>query len=123
MTLIIFCHREHPSTLLRAGRGHREFWLSFVFSDKGILVPKGLRYPSAILPGLDDYYRTRLTHSIEVAQIGRTIAKGLRLNESLAEAICLAHDLGHSPFGHAGEKVLNDLMTESGGFEQNLPEL
>jgi dGTPase len=97
--------------------------LSFVFSDKGILVPKGLRYPSAILPGLDDYYRTRLTHSIEVAQIGRTIAKGLRLNESLAEAICLAHDLGHSPFGHAGEKVLNDLMTESGGFEQNLPEL
>ncbi|MHC4325221.1 MAG: HD domain-containing protein [Planctomycetota bacterium] len=57
-------------------------------------------------PGLDDYYRTRLTHSIEVAQIGRTIAKELGLNESLTEAICLAHDLGHSPFGHAGEKVL-----------------
>jgi len=75
------------------------------------------------LPGLDVYYRTHLTHSIEVAQIGRTIAKGLRLNESLAEAICLAHDLGHPPFGHAGEKVLNDLMTESGGFEHNLPEL
>jgi len=53
-------------------------------------------------PGLDDYYRTRLTHSIEVAQIGRTIAKELNLNESLTEAICLAHDLGHSPFGHAG---------------------
>jgi dGTPase len=50
-------------------------------------------------PGLDDYYRTRLTHSIEVAQIGRTIAKELGLNESLTEAICLAHDLGHSPFG------------------------
>jgi len=74
-------------------------------------------------PGLDDYYRTRLTHSIEVAQIGRTIAKALRLNECLTEAICLAHNLGHSPFGHAGEKVLNDLMTESGGFEHNLPEL
>jgi dGTPase len=70
-------------------------------------------------PGLDDYYRTRLTHSIEVAQIGRTIAKGLRLNETLTEAICLAHDLGHSPFGHAGEKVLNDLMSEFGGFEHN----
>ncbi len=70
-------------------------------------------------PGLDDYYRTRLTHSIEVAQIGRTIAKALRLNESLTEAICLAHDLGHPPFGHAGEKVLNDLMSESGGFEHN----
>jgi dGTPase len=70
-------------------------------------------------PGLDDYYRTRLTHSIEVAQIGRTIAKELRLNESLTEAICLAHDLGHSPFGHAGEKMLNDLMAESGGFEHN----
>jgi dGTPase len=70
-------------------------------------------------PGLDDYYRTRLTHSIEVAQIGRTIAKELDLNESLTEAICLAHDLGHSPFGHAGEKVLDDLMAEFGGFEHN----
>ena len=70
-------------------------------------------------PGLDDYYRTRLTHSIEVAQIGRTIAKELRLNESLTEAICLAHDLGHPPFGHAGEKVLNVLMGKFGGFEHN----
>ncbi len=70
-------------------------------------------------PGLDDYYRTRLTHSIEVAQIGRTIAKILHLNEGLTEAICLAHDLGHSPFGHAGEKVLDNLMTEFGGFEHN----
>jgi len=70
-------------------------------------------------PGLDDYYRTRLTHSLEVAQIGRTIAKALKLNETLTEAICLAHDLGHSPFGHAGEKVLNDLMSRFGGFEHN----
>ena len=70
-------------------------------------------------PGLDDYYRTRLTHSLEVAQIGRTIAKGLKLNETLTEAICLAHDLGHAPFGHAGEKVLNDLMARLGGFEHN----
>lgn len=70
-------------------------------------------------PGLDDYYRTRLTHSIEVAQIGRTIAKILKLNVNLAEAICLAHDLGHPPFGHAGEKVLNDLTGRFGGFEHN----
>ncbi len=70
-------------------------------------------------PGLDDYYRTRLTHSIEVAQIGRTIAKELRINANLTEAICLAHDLGHPPFGHAGEQVLNNLMSEFDGFEHN----
>jgi dGTPase len=70
-------------------------------------------------PGLNDYYRSRLTHTIEVAQIGRTIAKVLGLNESLTEAICLAHDLGHPPFGHTGEAVLNDLMADCGGFEHN----
>jgi len=69
--------------------------------------------------GLGDYYRTRLTHSIEVAQVGRTIAKALRLNVDLTEAVCLAHDLGHCPFGHSGEKVLNSLMAEYGGFEHN----
>ncbi len=71
------------------------------------------------MPGLDDHYRNRLTHTIEVAQIGRTIAKALGLNQVLTEAICLAHDLGHSPFGHTGEKVLNGLMSEFGGFEHN----
>ena len=70
-------------------------------------------------PGLDDYYRSRLTHSIEVAQIGRTIARTLGLNEALTEAICLAHDLGHAPFGHAGEAALNRLMADHGGFEHN----
>jgi dGTPase len=70
-------------------------------------------------PGLDDYYRSRLTHSIEVAQIGRTIAKVLGLNESLTEAICLGHDLGHPPFGHSGEKTLNERMADHGGFEHN----
>ncbi|MCH8216610.1 MAG: dNTP triphosphohydrolase [Planctomycetes bacterium] len=69
--------------------------------------------------GLDDYYRTRLTHSIEVAQIGRTIARALGLNEPLTEAICLAHDLGHPPFGHSGEKVLNTLLAGHGGYEHN----
>jgi len=66
-----------------------------------------------------DYYRTRLTHTLEVAQIGRTVARALGANEDLIEAICLAHDLGHSPFGHAGEVVLNRLMAEHGGFDHN----
>ena len=70
-----------------------------------------------------DLYRTRLTHSIEVAQIARTIARALQLNETLAEAICLAHDLGHTPFGHAGQDALNDCMKPYGGFEHNLQSL
>jgi len=70
-------------------------------------------------PGINDSYRNRLTHSIEVAQIGRTIARALGLNESLTEAICLAHDIGHSPFGHTGESVLNRLTKDIGGFEHN----
>jgi dGTPase len=67
-----------------------------------------------------DYYRTRLTHSIEVSQIARTIAWALRLNTDLTEAISLAHDLGHTPFGHSGEEVLNELMSGCGGFNHNL---
>lgn len=67
----------------------------------------------------NDYYRTRLTHTIEVAQIARTIARTLAVNEDLAEAIALAHDLGHPPYGHAGEAVLNELMADYGGFEHN----
>jgi dGTPase len=70
-----------------------------------------------------DMYRTRLTHSIEVAQIGRSVAAALALSEPLTEAICLAHDLGHTPFGHAGQDVLNDCMREYGGFEHNLQSL
>jgi dGTPase len=64
-----------------------------------------------------DHYRNRLTHSIEVAQIGRTLARGLGCNEDLTEAICLAHDLGHPPFGHVGEDTLNRLMAHHGGFD------
>ncbi|HEY6837308.1 MAG TPA: deoxyguanosinetriphosphate triphosphohydrolase [Geobacteraceae bacterium] len=67
-----------------------------------------------------DYYRTRLTHSLEVAQIGKAIARRLCLNEELTEALALAHDLGHTPFGHTGEEVLNRLMEGHGGFEHNL---
>jgi dGTPase len=70
-----------------------------------------------------DLFRTRVTHSIEVAQIGRSIARALALNETLSEAIALAHDLGHTPFGHAGQDALNDCMRDYGGFEHNLQSL
>ena len=70
-----------------------------------------------------DHYRTRLTHSLEVAQIARTVARSLELNEQLVEAICLAHDLGHTPFGHAGQDALNLCMSDFGGFEHNLQSL
>ncbi len=70
-----------------------------------------------------DLFRTRLTHSIEVAQIGRTLARSLRLNEDLVEAVSLAHDLGHTPFGHVGQDVLNECMRDYGGFEHNLQSL
>src|SRR5215813_972266 len=70
-----------------------------------------------------DHFRTRLTHSLEVAQIGRSIARTLGLNEDLTEAIALAHDLGHTPFGHAGQDALNACMHEHGGFEHNLQSL
>jgi len=70
-----------------------------------------------------DLFRTRLTHSLEVAQLGRAIARGLSLNEDLVEGIALAHDLGHTPFGHAGQDALHDCMREHGGFEHNLQSL
>ena len=70
-----------------------------------------------------DLYRTRVTHSIEVAQIARSVARALGVNEALTEAICLAHDLGHTPFGHAGQDALNECMRPHGGFEHNLQSL
>jgi dGTPase len=79
-----------------------------------------LEYKTQVfLNGTGDHLRTRLTHSIEVASISRTIARALALNEDLAEAIALAHDLGHSPFGHSGEEMLDECMREHGGFDHN----
>lgn len=79
-----------------------------------------LEYKTQVfLNGTGDHLRTRLTHSIEVASISRTIARALSLNEDLAEAIALAHDLGHSPFGHSGEEMLAECMREHGGFDHN----
>ena len=73
--------------------------------------------------GTADHYRTRLTHTMEMAAVGRTLARILKANEDLTECICLAHDIGHSPFGHAGEHVLDDLMKNEGGFDHNLQSL
>jgi dGTPase len=79
-----------------------------------------LEYKTQVFVNFEgDYYRTRLTHTLEVSQVGRSIARALGANEDLVEAICLAHDLGHSPFGHAGESVLNRLMEKHGGFDHN----
>ncbi|MCJ7702155.1 MAG: deoxyguanosinetriphosphate triphosphohydrolase [Anaerolineales bacterium] len=79
-----------------------------------------LEYKTQVFINIEgDYYRTRLTHTLEVAQIGRTVARALGANEDLIEAICLAHDLGHSPFGHSGETALNRLLKDHGGFDHN----
>lgn len=83
-----------------------------------------LEYKTQVfLNGTGDHYRTRLTHTIEVAAIARTIARSLRLNEDLTETISLAHDLGHTPFGHAGERALQRIMRPCGGFDHNLQAL
>jgi len=79
-----------------------------------------LRHKTQVFVAPDgDHFRVRLTHSLEVAQIGRTIARALGLNEDLTEALCLAHDIGHPPFGHAGEDVLQAAMKQAGGFDHN----
>ena len=83
-----------------------------------------LKHKTQVFVNTDgDHYRTRMTHSLEVAQIARSISKYLNLNDDLAETLSLAHDLGHTPFGHAGEEVLNDCMINHGGFDHNLQTL
>jgi dGTPase len=109
------------------GRKHREpapEWRTEYQRDRDRVIHsrafRRLEYKTQVfLNGTGDHLRTRLTHTIEVAAISRNIARALKLNEDLAEAIALAHDLGHSPFGHKGEMVLNRLMKDFGGFEHN----
>jgi dGTPase len=85
---------------------------------------KDLQYKTQVfLISEGDFYRTRLTHTLEVAQHARTLARALQLNEELCEAIAYAHDIGHTPFGHVGEEVLNEILTDDGGFEHNLQSL
>src|SRR4051794_22921258 len=109
-------HAEHPS----GPRGPRDIFQR----DRDRLIHsvafRRLRHKTQVFVAPDgDHYRVRLTHSIEVAQIGRTIARALGLNEDLTEALCLAHDLGHPPFGHAGEDALDRSLADAGGFDHN----
>src|SRR5437870_1707027 len=109
------------------GRKHRETppeWRTEYQRDRDRVIHsrafRRLEYKTQVfLNGTGDHLRTRLTHTMEVAAISRNIARALRLNEDLSETIALAHDLGHSPFGHKGESALNLLMKGHGGFEHN----
>ena len=108
--------REHPD------KPHQ--WRTHYQRDRDRIIHsrafRRLEYKTQVfLNGTGDHLRTRLTHTIEVAAISRNISRALGLNEDLAEAIALAHDLGHSPFGHKGEHALNELMADHGGFEHN----
>lgn len=113
------------------GRTHREpppEWRTHYQRDRDRIIHsrafRRLEYKTQVfLNGTGDHLRTRLTHTMEVVAIARNIARALRLNEDLVEAIALAHDLGHPPFGHTGEQVLNRLMREHGGFEHNVQSL
>jgi dGTPase len=111
--------RLHPETDL-GPRGPRDIFQR----DRDRIVHsvafRRLRHKTQVFVAPDgDHFRVRLTHSIEVAQIGRTIARALGLNEDLTEALCLAHDLGHPPFGHAGETALDAALADAGGFDHN----
>ncbi len=111
--------RLHPEPDL-APRGPRDIFQR----DRDRIIHsvafRRLRHKTQVFVAPDgDHFRVRLTHSIEVAQIGRTIARALGLNEDLTEALCLAHDLGHPPFGHAGETALNASLADAGGFDHN----
>ncbi len=113
-----------------ARRAYREQlaepWPAFELDRRRIIASSAFRrlqYKTQVFVAPGDHFRTRLTHTLEVAGVARRLALGLRLNATLAEAVALAHDLGHPPFGHAGERALNELMSAAGGFEHNAQSL
>src|SRR6478752_3698125 len=114
-------YREHDIGM----RGPRDIFQRDAFSrDRDRIIHsvgfRRLRHKTQVFVAPDgDHFRVRLTHSLEVAQIGRTMARALGLNEDLTEALCLAHDLGHPPFGHAGEGALSAALADGGGFDHN----
>lgn len=115
--------REHPEPVEPTQSGRSPFQ-----RDRDRIIHstafRRLEYKTQVFLNHEgDHFRNRLTHSLEVAQIGRAVARRLNLNEDLVEAISLAHDLGHTPFGHAGQDALNDCMKPYGGFEHNLQSL
>ena len=127
MELARYAVSEH-NTRGRAVREEPPFGRSEFQRDRDRIIHstafRRLEYKTQVFVNHEgDLFRTRLTHSMEVAQIGRSIARYLNLNEDLVEAISLAHDLGHTPFGHAGQDALNSCMKDSGGFEHNLQSL
>ena len=112
--------RGHSGTIGAAVRGPRDDFQR----DRDRIIHsisfRRLRHKTQVFMAPDgDHFRVRLTHSLEVAQIGRTIARALGLNEDLTEALCLAHDIGHPPFGHAGEEALGEALAGQGGFDHN----
>ena len=113
-------HQEHSGIIGPAVRGPRDDFQR----DRDRIIHsisfRRLRHKTQVFMAPDgDHFRVRLTHSLEVAQIGRTIARVLGLNEDLTEALCLAHDIGHPPFGHAGEDALKAALADAGGFDHN----
>ena len=128
MTALAPCAVSEATSRGRAHDEGRPAYRSAFQRDRDRIIHSGafrrLEYKTQVFVNHEgDMFRTRLTHSIEVAQISRTIARALALNEDLVEAIALAHDLGHTPFGHAGQDALNACMREFGGFEHNLQSL
>jgi len=122
-----YASRDENSRGRRYQEAHKDDRLAFERDRDRIIhcsAFRRLEYKTQVFVNHEgDYYRTRLTHSLEVSQIARSIARRLKVNEELTEAIALAHDLGHTPFGHSGEITLNELMKNKGGFEHNLQSL
>src|SRR5215475_493888 len=122
-----YAMRSHASRGRRHPEADHPFRMAFQRDRDRIIHSTAFRrleYKTQVFVNHEgDYYRTRLTHTVEAAQVTRTLARVLGLNEDLAEAVALAHDLGHTPFGHAGERTLDRLMGPYGGFEHNAQSL